>query len=647
MVRLRWKILLLILSVSTGMPVCYGKTSQQKYDEAIKSGDEAFVYDKFADAAKIYQSAATAAEKLSMQKAATLQFKLGSSYEGAKEWKSALPAFEKALLFTVKSGDISKNTVGTILNGIAHSAIASGKPSEVERICNSALEATKNEHLGGLAPVNFLTSDLSIQMIQLYKRNKLNDALIRHSEQMIALHKSNRFIDTGQLARYNEAIGDAYVSMGKPKEAEKYYRIVLTLIGQDGAYSKDTFTATNRTSSKVVRDKLISVCEKSGKTKDAAQSRKIAENWKKAPFDNKKFYEIFNKTHKNPSRTPAEQLAALKECEKYLADYFEDDLQVHNSDILCSYGSYYAQMGKPVQAEEYYRKSLACSERASAAGAQWATSHEGLPTLMNLTYFYKTQKRDSEAKKLDAQIEELKARQKRRFGAGEAFQKEEVSGPVQVSISPSNLIATANSSAKFEIKVTNAKNYRPIWTLKTDSGKTIEEKDRRYGNLRPGLLYRGRNSTSGHYTDINVCEYTAPLAPLPSAVKLEVQILKRSNDDVLATATCPIRFVESELSIQPSRLSMKTGESTKFVVTAKNVTDGLILDWTSGMEDEDDPEYKNGNATLQGFYKLQPGWYGDVKVTAVLKSKFDGKVVKEVSAIVQAPHDQHPGGLLK
>ena len=647
MVSLRRTILLLVLTVYALAPPSHGKTSQQTYEEAIKKGDEAFVYDKFSDAAKIYQGAAQAAEKLSMQKASTLQYKLGSSYEKSKDWKSALAAFEKALVFTVKSRSVQKNDVALILNGIAHSAIASGKPAEVERICNAALEATKNEHLGSLAPVNFLTSDLSVQLIELYKKNKLNDALIKHSEQMIALHRTNRFSDTGQLARYNEAIGDAYFSKGKPKEAEKYFRKVLTLIGQDGRYSKDTFSSTNRTSSKIVRDKLISVYEKTGQVKEAARSKKIAENWNKAPFDNKKFYEIYNKTHKSPSRQPAEQLAALKECGNYLANYFEDDLQLHNSELCCSYAAYYAQVGKPALAEEYYRKSLACSEKASNAGAQWATSQNGVPTLMNLSFFYKSQKRDAEAKKLDAQIEQLQAQQKKRFGLGEAFQKEEVSGPVQVTIMPSNVTATANASAKFEIKVANVKNYRPIWSLKTDSGKVIEEKDRRYGSLRPGLLYRGRNSTSGHYKDINICEYVAPLAPLPGPVKLEVQIMKRSNDDVLATASCPIRFVESELSIQPSKLSMKTGESTKFVVTAKNVTDGLILDWTSGMEDEDDPEYKNGNATLQGSYKLQPGWYGDVKVTAVLKSKFDGKVVKEVSAIVQAPHDPHPGGLLK
>jgi tetratricopeptide (TPR) repeat protein len=639
-------ILLLVLAVSAAMPVSYGKTSQQIYDDAIKTGDDAFVYDRFADAAKIFQSAVPAAEKLGMQKAAILQFKLGSSYEGAKDWRNALGAFEKSLLFTAKSGDVSGNSVVTILNGIAHAAIASGKPLEVERICNSALEATKNAHSGRLAPVNFLTSDLSLQMIELYKKNNLNDALIRHSEQMIALHRTNRFSDTGQLARYNEAIGDAYVSSGKPKEAEKYYRVVLALIGQDGTYSKNTFSGINRTSSKVVRHKLIAVYEKTGRFKEAANTKKIAENWKKAPFENKKFYELYNKTYKNPSRTPAEQLAALKVSGNFLADYFEDELQMQHSDLFCSYGTYYGQIGKPALAEDYFRKALACSEKASSAGAPWASGQGSVPALMRLSHFYKTQKRMAEAKKLDAQIDELREKQKRRNSISEIFANEEVSGPVQVSISPSNAAATANSRVKFEIKVTNVKNYRPIWILKTDFGKAVEDRDHRFGRLRPGLLYRSRNSTSGHYKDINVCEYTAPLAALPGSLKLEVQILKRSNDDVLATVSCPIRFAESEVSIHPTRLSMKTGESMKFVVTAKNVTDDLVLAWTSGMEDENDPEFKNGNATLQGLYKLRPGRYGDVKVTAVLRSKFDGKVVKEVSAIVQAPPDPNPGGFL-
>lgn len=647
MVKLRRALLPLVLAVCAFVPPSYGKNSQQIYEEAIKNGDEAFVYDKFADASRIYQSAAGAAEKLGMQKASMLQYKLGSSYEKAKDWKSALTAFEKALVFTVKSGSVQKNDVAVILNGIAHAAIAAGKPSEVERICNAALEAARNEHLGHLAPVNFLTSDLSIQMIELYKKNKLNDALIRHSEQMIALHRQNRFSDTGQLARYNEAIGDAYVSAGKSKEAEKYYRKVLILIGQDGTYSKDTFTSTNRTSSKVVRDKLIASYEKAGRIKDGAQSKNIAENWKKAGFDNKKFYELYNKTYKSNSRTPAEQLAALKECSEYLSKYFEDDLQMHYTSLYCNYGAYYAQIGKPAQAEQYYKKALACSEAASTIGAQWASESNTAHILRQLASFYRTQKRDAEENSLNARADALNEQQKKRLSVSEAFNKEEISGPVQVSLTPSNVTASANSSAKFEIKVTNVKNYRPIWSLKTDFGKTVEDRDYRYGTLRPGLLYRTRTSTSGHYKDINTCEYTAPLAPLPGSLKLEVKILKRSNDDVLATASCPIRFAESELSIQPSRLSMKPGETSKFVVTAKNVTDGLILDWTSGMEDEDDPEFKNGNATLQGMYKLRPGWYGDVKVTAVLKSKFNGKVVKEVSAIVQAPPDPNPNGLLK
>lgn len=636
MVKMRKFILSFLFAVSV-MPSAYGKTSEQIYDDAVKKGDEAFVQDKFSDATKAYSDAVSAAEKIGALKPLTIQFKLGSSYEGGKDWKNSLAAYEKGLLTSRKAGGHgSEFDIVLILNSIARVCAASGKVGAVEKVFETAFDMVlKNPVSGSFEGIATQATDFSVQIIDVYKKHKLNDAIIRHSERMLGLLNGDAPGQSNRIAKYNELIADSYMSLGKPKEAEKYYSKALAIIGEGQSFgNSEYFRRGTSSDSSVIREKLIGVLEKNGRSKEASNYKRIAQNWKNSPFDSKKFSAMMNKAYKSNAKDSAEQLAALTESRAYLSKYFVDESSYDFVDIFRGLGLYYAQQSKPALAEENFLKAMAVVDRGVSRGAGWASRSLAIVPLFELKKFYRDQKRDADLAKVEAQLAALNRPTKR--PAFEGFQKEEITGPVKISITPSNAFALAKSEIKFEIHVENAKNYRPVWTLKTNSG-AIEERDHRFGSLSPGVKYSSRTSMQGFIKDLNECKYSAPGTQFPSPLMLEVQILKRSNDDVLASASCPIRFTEPELKIEPGSVTMKTGESTRFTVTAKNVTDAVVLEWSGRMDDTDDPVYQGGNATLQGTFKLGEWDYGTIDVKARVRSKWDYKVLKEVSAHVHGP----------
>lgn len=625
----------ILLMLSFISAPAYGKTSLEIFKEAQKKGDSLLVGDKNKQALQEYKRARNAAKNIRFSKKELVEalFKVATCQERLKQNNQALASYEEALMAAHQSRNVLEFDVKSIRKSIARVSVASGNPEVMERIFDKALSICVDSSLSSDKYRSSAEEDAISDMISIYKKYKMNDAIIRLSEKLLAHFSDHKFART-YMNPYAATIADAYYAKKNYSKALRHYKGLLTRLGPVYNGNKEV------PSSEQVRARIIKLLALTGQSKKAKHYKEVEKTRAASPkFDYKAWNKLIREANAfNKEKKYDKALGCLRGQERLLSKNY-DGITSAYINLYGRFADLYQKKNDSRKASEYFKKALDVVKEGRKV--RLFSKNDGVDQFVLKKYeiFLMGENREEELKIVQSRIANYQEQRKKNRQPRPVFRKEEITGKVTLTLEPSTLSLLAGSKNNFKMKVTNARYYKPIWIIETADGTNVT-KDRKYGLLYPGLTYTGKKSASGGYANRNKCKYYAPTTPPAENLFLHVQILRKSDDGVIASTRVPLKILEPEIVITPQPKKVKPGEKIRFTATAKNASPDLIFEWLADRNymDSDDPVFKNGNATLTGTFQVpKSGMFPQAGVSARLRTRTSYKIVKEATVTFSLP----------